>query len=87
MAESQEIAHEEDSSGSDNDLGTDCEELAGPPEPKRSRKHSGAGMYQTKFKPDWKKQFPFITSVFKHPYRYFHGSFAKGRTSKVCYLV
>jgi len=58
MAEGREIgelAHEEEDSGeSDNDSGTDPEELTGPPEPKRSRKHSGAATYRTKFNPDWK---------------------------------
>jgi len=49
-----ELAHEEDSSGSDNDSGTDPEEVTGPPEPKRSRKHSRAATYRTKFNPDWK---------------------------------
>ena len=87
MAESREISREEDSSGSDNDLGTDAEELAGPPEPKQSRKHSGAAMYRTKFNPDWKKEFPFIISVSKDPYRYVYCSFAEGRISKVHYWV
>ena len=73
-SEIRELAHE-DSSGSDNDSGTDHEELTGPPEPKRSRKHSGAATYRTNFNPDWKKQFPFVTSVPKDPYRYVYGIF------------
>jgi len=89
MAEGREIgelAHEEEDSGeSDDDSGTDPEELTGPPEPKRSRKHSGAATYRTKFNPDWKKEFSFVTSVSKDPYRYVHVSFAKGRISRVHY--
>ena len=55
MAEGREIcevAHEEDSNGSDNDSGTDPEELTGLQEPKRLQKHSGAATYGTKFNPD-----------------------------------
>ena len=65
-----DLAEREIEDWSDEDFGTDCEELAGPPEPKRSRKWQGAATYRTKFNPDWKKEYPFITSVSKDPYRY-----------------
>ena len=73
MAEGAEIrllAHENSSGSDTDDSGTDREELLGPPELKRSRRHSGAATYRTKFNPDWKKEFPFVTSVSKDPYRY-----------------
>ena len=47
-SEIRELAHE-DSNGSNNDTGTDHEELTGPLEPKRLRKHSGAATYRMKF--------------------------------------
>ena len=40
-----------------------------PPKSK-TRKFSGAASYATKFNPDWKKEFPYITSVPEDPYRY-----------------
>lgn len=40
-----------------------------PPDAKKSRKYAGAAKYHTKFQTDWKKEFPFITSVPKDPYR------------------
>lgn len=60
----QESESEADSEESDTD-----HETSGPPKPKRSRKYSGVATYQTKFNPSWKKEFPFITSVIKDPYR------------------
>ena len=47
-------------------------ELEGPPTPKKAKvssKFTGAAKYKTKFNPDWKKEFPFITSVASDPYR------------------
>ncbi len=41
----------------------------GEPESKRSRKWSGAATYKTKFNRAWTKEFPFITSIHKDPYR------------------
>ena len=44
----------------------------GPPTPKKAKatsKFTGAAKYKTKFNPDWKKEFPFITSVASDPYR------------------
>ena len=50
---------------------TDCEEkLARPPHQKRPRKYSGAAKYHTKFNPDWKKEFPFVSGVSQDPHRY-----------------
>ena len=42
-----------------------------PPTPKKAKrsKFKGAAKYKTKFNPDWKKEFPFITSVAGDPYR------------------
>ena len=57
----------EDSYESDND---DREDFTQAPESKKSRKHSGAATYRTKFNPEWKKEFPFITSVSNDTYRY-----------------
>ena len=34
----------------------------------RKRPHPGAAMYRIKFKPEWKKEFPWITSA-SDPYR------------------
>ena len=71
MAESCEIRDLLGSDSSGSDFETDREELTGPPEPKRSRKakHTGAAKYRTKFNSDWKKEFPFVTSVPQDPYR------------------
>lgn len=44
-------------------------ESDGEPEAKRSRKWLGAATYRTKFNRVWTKEFPFITSVPKNPYR------------------
>ena len=45
-------------------------ESEGEPESKRSKtKWSGAATYRTKFNRAWTKEFPFITSVLKDPYR------------------
>ena len=41
-----------------------------PPEPKKSRKLSGAATYKTNFNSAWIKEYPFITSVPGDPYRY-----------------
>lgn len=40
------------------------------PKPKKKRKYSGAATYQTKFNPDWRKEFSFISAVSSDPYRY-----------------
>ena len=61
-------------SDSDDDS---CVELAiesiteSPPTPKKAKtsKFKGAVKYKTKFNPDWKKEFPFITSVAGDPYK------------------
>ncbi len=39
------------------------------PDPKRSRKLSGAATYKTKFNKAWINEFPFISSVQRDPYR------------------
>ena len=77
MAANLELAHNRDSdSEQESESKSDSEECdtdqdtSGPPNPKRSRKYSGAATYQTKFNPGWKKEFPFITSVSNDPYRY-----------------
>ena len=64
-----------DSSASDSEA--ECvtetdreEELARPPHPKQPRKDSGAEKYLTKFNPDWKKEFPFVSGVSQDPHRY-----------------
>ena len=51
------------------DSKTNCKDLTRPPEPKRSRKHSGATTYRAKFNADWKKESPLVTSVSQDPYR------------------
>ena len=45
---------------------SDCKD--GPPVSKRT-KLSGAATYKTKFKEEWKKEFPFINSVHGDPFR------------------
>ena len=52
----------ESSSESEHDLS--------PPKTKRTKKFTGAATYKTKFNLDWKKEFPFITSVQNDLYRY-----------------
>ena len=48
-----------------------------PPTPKKAKpsKFKGAAKYKTKFNPDWKKEFPFITSVAGDLYRLHLASF------------
>ena len=62
---------EEQSSGSESE--TDREDFTRSPETKRTRKNCGAATYKTRFNSDWKKEFTFITSVPKDPYRYHTG--------------
>ena len=55
---------------SDSEL-TDCESTG--PKPKRSQNvalsQAGAASYRTKFNTEWKKEFPFATSVSNDLYR------------------
>ena len=66
------LLDEEDLYEYDIDYDTDHEDYIRPPESKQSRKpkYSGAATYRTKFNPEWKKEFPFIASISKDPYRY-----------------
>ena len=40
-----------------------------PPKPKMAKKLLGAATYDTKFNPNWTKEYSFITSVPSDPYR------------------
>ena len=43
--------------------------LLSPPKQKKARKLCGPATYKTKFNANWKKKYPFITSVQGDPYR------------------
>ena len=66
MLSTSEIASEMDTTRSGSLDTSDCED--GPPVSKRT-KLSGAATYKTKFTEEWKKEFPFITSVHGDPFR------------------
>ncbi len=40
-----------------------------PPRSKKAKKLTGAATYRTKFNPEWKREFSFVTSVHGDPYR------------------
>ena len=63
------ISTTSESDSSDTDTEKHAEDSLGPSAPKKSRKFSGAATYKTKFKPVWKKEFPFVTSVQGDPFR------------------
>ena len=57
---------------SDDDSCVELESITeSPPTSKKAKtsKFKGAAKYKIKFNPDWKKEFPFITSVAGDPYR------------------
>ena len=54
---------------SDLDIGQGCEDKQGTPVAKRVK--AGASSYKSKFKPDWKKTWPFIKEVKRDPYKVF----------------
>ena len=59
-------------SDSDDDSCVELESTTeSPPTPKKAKtsKFKGTAKYKTKFNPDWKKEFPFITSVAGDLYR------------------
>ena len=49
---------------------SDSESFSHPPSSKKPRKLDGCAKYPTKFRPEWKKEFNFITNVPGDPYRY-----------------
>lgn len=57
-----------DRSGSD--LGSCSEEELSPPKSKHMKKLKGAATYRTKFNPDWKREFTFVSNVHGDPYRF-----------------
>ena len=59
----------EQEAGSQRCSDYDSEEEARPPLSKK-KAIAGAATYKTKFKDDWKKEFPFISSVYGDPYRF-----------------
>lgn len=48
----------------------DTEEEALQPPKQKKKAIAGAATYKTKFKDEWKKEFPCISSVFGDPYRF-----------------
>ena len=46
---------------------SECE--MSPPRSKKVKKLTGAATYRTKFNPEWKREFSFVTSVHGDPYR------------------
>lgn len=48
----------------------DVEDLSDSPPKAKSRKFAGAATYRTEFKPIWRKEFPFISTVPSDPFRW-----------------
>ena len=56
--------------GQSSESSSESEHDLSPPKTKKAKKFTGAATYKTKFNLDWRKEFPFITSVQNDPYRY-----------------
>ena len=48
---------------------SDVESNTEAPDPKKSKRFTGAAKYKTKFNKVWIDEFPFISSVHRDPYR------------------